>query len=331
MTLSDLLNQKKCIKLVCGAGNEDFKLIEKLVAVYAKAGAHYFDLSPNEEVLLAVKSGIARVIPKNKIKDYFICVSVGVAGDPHVMKAVIDPKKCTNCGACALVCLQNAIKQTIGDDNRKYHYVLDKKCIGCDECAKACKFGAIEFVYKKKDLKTILPPLIKMGIDSIELHAVTEDEKEPNRMWQEVSKIFPGILSLCLDRLHLGDEQLLNRIKRFIEKRKDFTTIVQADGAPMSGSSDSNNTTLQAIATTDIVQKANLPVWILMSGGTNSKTTKLAKMFDVKASGISLGSYARKIISDELNRDDFFENKEVFNSAYKKAKKLINVSLKYLG
>lgn len=330
MSLSSLLNQKKCFKLVCGAGNEDSELIEKLVAVYAKAGVHYFDLSPNKEVVLAVKKGIERVIPKNKIKDYFLCVSVGMDGDPHAMKAVIDLEKCKKCGLCSKVCLQKAIKEEIAKNEKRY-MVIESKCIGCGVCGKVCKFDAINFIYKKKDLALILPPLIKMGIDSIEVHAITEDEEGSYKMWKEVSNIFPGILSLCSDRSHLGDKQLINRIKRFIKDRKDYTTIIQADGAPMSGSNDDNNTTLQTIATADIVQKANLPVWILMSGGTNSKTTKLAKLFNVQANGISLGSYARKIIGEELSAEDFFENKKAFNSAYKKAKELVNISLKYLG
>jgi len=330
MNLSNLLNQKKCFKLVCGAGNEDSKLVERLVAVYAKAGVHYFDLSPNKEVVLAAKKGIERAVAKNKRKEYFLCVSVGVDGDPHAMKAVIDLKKCKKCGLCSKKCIQNAIKEELLKSERRY-MVIESKCIGCGVCAKECKFGAINFIYKKKDLNLILPPLIEMGIDSIELHAITEDEEESYKMWSEINKIFPGILSLCLDRSRLGEKQLINRIKRFIKNRSEYTTIIQADGAPMSGSNDDNNTTLQTIATADIVKKANLPVWILMSGGTNSKTTKLAKFFDVETNGVSLGSYARKIIGEELNNDNFFEDKKIIDSAYKKAQKLVNESLKFLG
>jgi ferredoxin len=326
MKLSDLLDKNKFFKLVCGAGSEDSKLIEKLVAVYAKVGVHYFDLSPNKEVVLAAKKGIERVIPKNKRNEYFLCVSVGMDGDPHAMKALIDQQKCRGCGACSVVCLQNAVEK-----NQEKSFILENKCIGCGACGKVCKFDAISFIYKKKDLDLILPPLVEMGIDSIEVHAITEDEEGSYKMWKKVSSIFPGILSLCLDRSQLGDKQLISRIKRFIEKRQDYTTIVQADGAPMSGSNDDNNTTLQTIATADIVKKANLPVWILMSGGTNSKTTKLAKLFNVKANGISLGSYARKIIGEELLTENFFDNKMIFDKACRKAKKLVDVSLKYLG
>lgn len=330
MSLSTLLNNKQCFKLVCGAGNEDPSLVEKLVAVYSLAGTHYFDLSPNVDVVLAAQNGIKRVIKKQNQKDYFLNVSVGIKGDPHVRKAIINLDKCKNCGACSIVCLQKAIKKELKNNKNQYS-VIDYKCIGCGACEKACKFNAIEFYFKKKDLGEILPPLTKLGLASIELHAITEDEEEAYKSWKKIESLFPGILSLCLDRSHLGDLQLINRIKRFIENRKDFSTIIQADGSPMSGSNDDNNTTLQTIATADIVQKAKLPVWILMSGGTNSKTTKLAKLFDIEANGVSLGSYARKIIEKEINDENFFKNKKIFNSALKKAKKLVDVSLKYLN
>ena len=43
--LKNLLESKKCFKLICGAGNEDVKEVEKLVALYSKAGCRFFDLS----------------------------------------------------------------------------------------------------------------------------------------------------------------------------------------------------------------------------------------------------------------------------------------------
>jgi len=331
MQLSDLLNQKRCFKLVCGAGNEDYKSVEKLVAVYAKAGVHYFDLSPTKEVILAAINGINRVITKSKRKDYFLCVSVGVEGDPHGMKANIDLEKCRKCNACSMVCLQNAIKQIKDNKNQNKYQIIESKCIGCGACTKVCKFNAIGYTYKKRNLRKILPPLINLGISSIEVHAITEDDEKAYRIWIEVSRIFPGILSVCLDRSCLGDKQLVNRIRKFIKNRKEYTTIVQADGAPMSGAKDDNNTTLQTIATADIVQKSKLPVWILMSGGTNSKTTKLARLFNVQVNGISLGSYARKIVREELKEENFFTNKIIFNRAYLKAKKLVDASLKDLS
>ena len=99
----------------------------------------------------------------------------------------------------------------------------------------------------------------------------------------------------------------------------------------MSGSGDSYNVTLQAVATADLVQKAKLPVWILLSGGTNSKTTELAKMCGVETHGVAIGSYARKIVKQYIEQDDFLENEDTFNKALVIAKELVNKSMSSLN
>lgn len=325
MDITDILKQKKCFKLVCGAGNEDAGEVEKLVAVYAKAGANYFDLSARSDVVSAAKRGLQRVIPENELHNYFLNVSVGIPGDPHVRKALIAADKCKACGLCLSSCLQKAV--TCGN---KTYRIIGSRCIGCGACAKACPSGAVTFVTEAKDLNLVLPPLIKLGLDSLELHAVTDEEEAAYAQWLVMNRVFPGVLSLCLDRSHLGDVQLMARIKRFCGRRKDFTTIIQADGAPMSGGDDRYNTTLQALATADVVNKAKLQVWLLISGGTNSKTTRMSRLFEIQAHGVAIGSFARKIIRKYIDRDDFFTNKKVFDPAYKIAKRLVDMSLKYL-
>lgn len=60
--------------------------------------------------------------------------------------------------------------------------------------------------------------------------------------------MFSGPLSICIDRSKLGDEKLLTRVKKMLEIRKPYTTIIQADGFPMSGGKDDFKTTLQAVA-----------------------------------------------------------------------------------
>ena len=325
MNLVEVLKKRKCFKLVCGAGNEDAVEVEKLVAVYAKAGANYFDLSARSDVICAAKRGLERVVAKNKLGNYFFNVSVGITGDPHVRKALIIAQKCKACGLCVKSCLQKAIAR-----EENIYTVIKTRCIGCGACEKVCSAAAITFITENKDLSLVLPPLAKLGLNSLELHAVTDEEETAYSQWSVMNKIFPGILSLCLDRTHLGDKQLITRIKRFCAQRKDFTTIIQADGAPMSGGDDRYNTTLQALATADIVNKARLPVWLFISGGTNNKTTRMAKLFEIHAHGVAVGSFARKIIRKYIERDDFLVNKKVFNQAYKIAKQLVENSLKYL-
>lgn len=322
----DLLKSGKCFKLVCGAGNEDAVEVEKLVTLYAKAGARYFDLSPREDVVLAAQKAILRAVGEGERDKYFLNVSVGLAGDHHARKAFISQKDCARCGACANQCLQSAITK---DSNEQY-VVNERRCIGCGACAKACPNKAISLLHNEINLSEVLPPLIELGLDSLELHASTADEELTQKKWREISSLFNGPLSLCIDRSNLSDHELIDRIKTAIAERADYTTIVQADGAPMSGSSDDVNTTLQTVATADLVAKANLPVWILLSGGTNSKTSALAKHCGVKAHGVSLGSYARKIVKQYIEKEDFLKNNEEFEKALVVAKDLVNKTLLHL-
>ena len=67
---------------------------------------------------------------------------------------------------------------------------------------------------------------------------------------------------------------------------------------------------MQAVATAEIVQNANLPVYIMLSGGTNSKTAELARMCGIDFNGIAVGSYARKIVSNYVASDDFCQMKQ---------------------
>jgi hypothetical protein len=220
MTLKDLLENRNCFKLVCGAGNENAAQVEELVKIYYAAGCRFFDVSANLEVVNAAKRAMGA--------DSYLCVSISAKGDPHITKA--------------------------------------------------------------KDLEKILP----LRIDCIELHAACEDEAEAMEKWQWLNENFDGTLSICLGRGRLGDSQLIGRVKKMLECRAPYTTIVQADGFPMSGGADDYKSTLQAVATAQIVQNANLPVYLLLSGGTNSKTAELARLCGVTPHGIAVGSYARK-------------------------------------
>lgn len=320
--LRDILENKNCFKLVCGAGNEDAIEVEKLVALYSKAGCRFFDLCAKNEIVDAAKKGLDYSISKDEQDEFYFCVSVGIKGDPHVSKAVIEKQKCISCGQCKNVCLQNAINNNSGS------YEADKvRCIGCAKCSALCSFQAIRFISENKNLKEVLPPLIEKGIDCIELHVLGEDENEVDEKWADINNCFDGLTSICVDRSKLGNEKLLKRIDRMLSLRKPYTTIIQADGAPMSGGKDDFKTTLQAIATAEIIQDANLPVYILLSGGTNSKTTVLANQCGIFANGVAMGSYARKIVREYLNRDDFLENPEVFEKAVAVAKQLIETTM----
>lgn len=71
-------------------------------------------------------------------------------------KAVLDPEKCRECGACANECPYNAIVKTerpcaqhcpvdaITWDEHGIALIDEAKCINCGQCQASCPFGAIE-------------------------------------------------------------------------------------------------------------------------------------------------------------------------------------------
>ena len=299
------------LKIVCGAGNEDTESVKRLVYTYAKAGCRCFDISARKEILEAAKAATDLA----NIEDALFCVSVGIKGDPHITKAKIRESVCIKCGNCYRNCPNDAIEESI--------LVNDKRCIGCGTCAKKCPTGAMTMYEKDVNVKEILPYMVQNGVEILELHIMGHDKQDLDYKWAIINECNPKLASICIDREHFGNREVIKRIRDMIAHRKPYTTIVQADGIPMSGSDDTYKTTLQAVAMGEIIQNNNLPVHIMLSGGTNSKTAELAKLCGVNYWGIAIGSWARKIIKPYVCMPDFWENKEAQAKAVDIAKKLV--------
>ncbi len=131
----------------------------------------------------------------------------------------------------------------------------------------------------------ILSSLIEMGIDCIELHAACETDI--TSQWKWLKENFDGLLSLCVSRAKLSDTALLKRV------RECAPDIIQADGLAMTGGEDDYAATLQAVATAQMLQTQ--PGYLLISGGTNTKTAQLAHLCGVRAHGVAVGSFARQL------------------------------------
>lgn len=318
--LKDFLEQKKVFKLVCGAGNEDVQEVEKLVTIYSLAGCNFFDVCAKPEIIDAAKRGLQNAgIKENR----YICVSVGIDGDPHINKAVVNLEKCLGCGLCVEICPHDAICK----DDKDNILVKKERCLGCGQCAVSCPQKTIEMQAQLLDYDLVLPQLVKKGIDCIEFHAISDDEKEVLEKWQQINNVFDGMLCISIDRSSLGDKKLVERVKKMLSLRQPFSTIIQADGIAMSGNDDEYGTTLQAVATAQLFQNAKLPAYIMMSGGTNTKSTELANKCGVYPHCIAVGSYARKIVKEYLVQDDILQNKTNLQEAVKIAKSLIDISL----
>lgn len=306
LSLNKFLSSNKCFKLICGAGNYDIYSVEKLVYLYSKAGCNLFDISADIDIINAAKSGLKNAgITKNR----YLCASVGLSGDYHFNKYLINKNKCNKCGSCLKVCLENAIN----------NYSIDeKKCIGCGKCFEICKNNAIETKSVFADIKQILPLLNKLNIDCIELHSANSNNQDTYKIWKYISENYTGTLSLCVDRLKYGNTSLIKRVKKMLSVRQPYTTIIQTDGNPISGGTNDYKSTLQAVASADIILKENLPAYVIASGGTNEKTFELAKQCNVDINGVAMGSYARYIVKDYLT------GKMDYNTALNIASKLVN-------
>ena len=313
----ELFDSHGYFKLICGAGNEDLEEVRRLSMIYTLSGATGMDISATPSVVKACMEGIDRAYEishklKKEIKIRpFIMVSVGMPGDHHVRKAFIDPNSCIMCGLCVdPVCPTDAIDW---GGAKTLAVVNQPKCIGCGDCSAICpRPDIISYVHNEKGLEEILPECIELGAENIELHAAVAEDEVIMKEWEIVIKSNPlNFNSMCLDRLHMGNFGLENRIR----KAKEYSgekLIIQADGYPMSGGEDDYNTTLQAVATADVINKAfnmelsrrkkkivykkNREVTITTSGGTNSLTLDLAKQSGVNIQGVCIGTFARNII-----------------------------------
>jgi ferredoxin len=354
--LQELFDNQKYFKMICGAGNEDLEEVKRLTMIYTLAGAKGLDISATPAVVESCIEGIDRAFDISgslgiNLKTIpYIMVSVGMPGDHHVRKAFINPDTCIKCGLCVSpVCPTEAIEPI--EVGKEIAFVIEEKCIGCGDCSAICPKPAeiISYTHNDKALSEILPKCIELGAENIELHAAIADDDQIMKEWKIVNESNPnGHNSMCLDRLHLGNFGLEHRIKLAKEIAGD-SLIIQADGYPMSGGEDNYNTTLQAVATADVVNKAfNMrlnkktkrieykkyrEVNILMSGGTNSLTETLAYQSNVRFQGISIGTFARNLIYKNIKENYSYEDKgfytdlENIKQAYNIAKTLVKANV----
>jgi hypothetical protein len=189
----------------------------------------------------------------------------------------------------------------------------------------------VEFIHRKADFENILPECIYNGVETMELHAVSEDNHAVREDWLLLNGLIrDNFLSVCLDRSLLSSKDVIMRIRELYEITGE-RLIVQADGMPMSGEGDDFNTTLQAIACADIVQKSGIPAMILLSGGTNSKTGILAKQCGVKAHGVAIGSFARKIMKPYTANNQKGLSPDMLTEAVQIAEDLIRVNVEAIS
>lgn len=327
--LKTILDDGRYFKVVCGAGTEDLERVYRLSMVYSLAGALGIDVSANTDVVRAAVTGVDRAFELAPSMGIvlgirpFVTVSVGLKGDPHVRKSHIIEDACTGCSECYHACPQDAI--TDGPFT-----IITDRCIGCRRCGDACEFESIEYYTRKVDFHDILPRCIQAGAENVELHAAIGDDDSVLADWKTVSELVPHqFISICLDRTHLSNTHLIERVRQAADVAGE-RLIVQADGAPMSGGADDLNTTLQAVDCANVIVKSGVDARVVLSGGTNSHTGRLAALCGLTAHGVSIGTFARNLIRDELGLSDFESNTSAITQATAKARQLVDDNIRHL-
>ena len=306
------LPERDFVKIICAAGTEDTKIVHNIALVYTLAGADCIDMALNPEVVSSAQSGVEKALAIAKKWGLersapILCVSLGMEGDQHVRKArvtdigramsEVDKKRLVaSCPTRAIINDSQGVR------------VVENLCIGSGRCA-LIKSGAIEFYNIKRDLADILPKCKAAGASMFELHANEGPDDEVLAKWTLMNKVLAdGYLSMCIGRSFKSNKEIVERIQK-IQAISRERTLIQADGNPMTGDSDTINCTLQAVAMGDIVRKMKNPPLVILSGGTNSKTVELARHAGVLINGVSFGSYARKLVYNYIVMDGL-ESKE---------------------
>lgn len=365
--------------MICGAGNEDKNQVKKLAFIYTLAGTKILDVSANVDVVKSAAEGInlayeyAHKLNVTIEHRPYIMVSVGMPGDPHVRKSYINPNKCISCTLCIPICPTDAIPKnftkdldffknlngSFDEEDQSKEIVIKDLCIGCGKCSSICpKSDIISYRHNAREIIELLPKCMDAGAELFELHAGVGEDDITLKEWKLINEINPkNYNSMCLDRLNLGNLRLEHRIQE-AKKISNNHLMIQADGYPMSGGEDDYNTTLQAIACADVINKKfnmridkkrgvdklgnqkisskkiyndinsadNIP--ILISGGTNSLSKELAKKVGVRINGVSIGTFARDLIEEFITSNNFYIDDELIKLAYLSAKDLIIKNIK---
>jgi Fe-S-cluster-containing hydrogenase component 2 len=299
-------------KIICGAANSSEKQVERISLVYSLSGIDVIDIGPDKKIFEAANSGIlkAQKISEKNSQLYpgffapVIMVSVKSGDDKHFRKAVINVTKCVQCLECVKHCQSNSL--TKRDEILKLD---NEKCFGCARCVEVCQNNAINMVkIHDNPEKDILKP---GKISALEIHTGNSSIDEL-KAYVELNNILIStakLVSVSVDTSRFNNKELLEYCSKVV-KMFQKKIILQVDGLSMKGGGDKSST-VHTIAAAATISEAKINAYIVLSGGTNHITRELVEKLGVPISGISYGTFARKIILsyiDEYQENEFMAN-----------------------
>ncbi|NJK37370.1 MAG: 4Fe-4S ferredoxin [Oscillatoriales cyanobacterium RM2_1_1] len=318
------LDDGNWFKLICGASYQHLPAVRSLVLAYTLAGADCIDVAADPAVIAAAQEAfrVAQTLGDQAQRLGFdfkgkplLMVSVNDGEDPHFRKAEFDPAACPpDCWRpCEQVCPAGAIafSHPVGSADG----VIDQLCYGCGRCLPACPSQLIQTRSFVSAPASVMPLVLQMEVDAIEIHTQVGRDKDFRRLWNWVQ---PWVNQLKLVAISCPDGpdwlEYLQTLHQIISPLP-CPLIWQVDGRPMSGDIGMGTT----IATIRLAEKLlgasefGLSGYVQLAGGTNGYTvaklrslnllahSKIDKGYSRTVAGVAYGSYARTLLSAILD------------------------------
>ncbi|WP_072620410.1 LdpA C-terminal domain-containing domain [Spirulina major] len=321
-------------KLICGASFQHLPAVRNLALAYTLAGADCIDVAADPAVIqatqvaLRVAAQLRDPVPGQNGAGQaqpWLMVSLNDGVDPHFRKAEFDPNLCpVDCPRpCETVCPTAAIAPSTAG-------VIDALCYGCGRCLSVCPSQLIAARSYVSAPEVVVPQLVALGIDAVEIHTQVGNLDGFKRVWQVLRPwcdhgshphgshphgshphgshphgSHPHIKLLAISCPDHPD--LLPYLRSLADLLDPLPCALlwQTDGRPMSGDIGPG-TTHASIKLAAKVLGANLPGQVQLAGGTNAQTVpKLAErgllapgsMF---VAGVGYGGYARQLLAPVL-------------------------------
>ncbi|WP_353259029.1 circadian clock protein LdpA [Prochlorothrix hollandica] len=297
-------------KLICGASYQYLPAVQNLAWVYGLAGVDCIDVAADPAVVTAARQGLDRLDPA--LARPWLMVSLNDGEDPHFRKAQFDPATCPP--DCPRPCAQICPALAIALPPQANGGVVADRCYGCGRCLPLCPHDRIQGHSTVCQPQELLPPILALGIDAVEIHTQIDRRAGFLDLWQV---LLPHLSSLKLVAISCpagtGAVDYLWSLYRAIAPLP-CPLIWQADGRPMSGDIGAG-TTHATLTFAQALLAQGPPGYVQVAGGTNAYTVpKLGQLGLLRSpespllplqgspwvAGAAYGSYARRWLAPWL-------------------------------
>jgi Fe-S-cluster-containing hydrogenase component 2 len=229
------LQQGTWFKLICGASFHHLPSVRELAFLYTLAGADCIDVAADPAIVRAAQQGIQRAQAEDpQAGSPWLMVSVNDGEDVHFRKAVLTAPVCpADCPQpCLAVCPPHALTQAALPAQV---HIQTELCYGCGRCEPVCPHRRIATFGYQVALSEVLPPLVELGIQAVEIHTCIGRQRPFEELWGSLKPWLPQLQAISISfNDGPGLEAYLRDLLALMDPLPEVL-IWQVDGRPMSG------------------------------------------------------------------------------------------------